>query len=64
MENKINIDFWYGDTLQDVKSINCFFSDTDCIYRGNMYNADHKIIGDYSCADSVTIEKVFKVSFS
>ena len=64
MKNKINIDFWYGDTLQDVKSIDCFFSDTDCIYRGNMYNADRKIIGDYSCADSVTIEKVFKVSFA
>lgn len=64
MKNKLNIDFWYGDTLQDVKSIDCFFSDVDCIYRGNMYNADRKIIGDYSCSDSVTIEEVFNVRFS
>lgn len=52
----INFDFWHNNTLEDVKRVDCFFSDLDCIYRGNMYDANNKIIGDYSGTDSVEIE--------
>lgn len=55
----MNIDFWYGNTLEDVKRIDIFFSDVDFIYRGNMYDANGKIIGDYSCKDSVKISETF-----
>lgn len=55
----MNIDFWYGNTLEDVKRIDVFFSDVDFIYRGDMYDVNGKIIGDYSCKDSVKISKTF-----
>lgn len=54
----INIDMWYGDKKEDAERIDIFFSDIDCVYRGNIYKGG-KIIGDYSCADSLEIEKAF-----
>lgn len=56
------IDLWYNDTLEDVTKVTRSFSDTDCIYRGNLYNGN-RIIGDYSSRDSVEIEKTFNVKF-
>lgn len=56
-------DFWYGNKKEDVKKIDCFFSDRDCLYRGNMYDEDGKIIGDFVTDDSSAIEKYFGVSF-
>ena len=56
-------DFWYGNNKEDVKRIDCFFFDTDCVYRGNMYDEDGKIIGDFLTDDSSSIEKYFGVSF-
>lgn len=50
----INIDMWYGDKPEEVTGINWSFSDTDCVYRGNVYK-DDKCIGDYG---SDTIQEV------
>lgn len=52
------IDFWYGDKLADVTKIDISFSDCDCVYRGNVY-INNKIVGDYTCSDSVLLEKKF-----
>lgn len=55
---KYNIDMWYGDKPQDADKITIAFSDCDCEYRGNIYKND-RIIGDYRCNDSATLEKLF-----
>lgn len=31
------LDMWYGDSPRDADKIDIFFSDLDCIYRGNIY---------------------------
>jgi len=56
-------DFWYGNKKEDVKRVDCFFSDCDCVYRGNMYDGNGKAIGDYSTNDSCEVEEYFGVSF-
>lgn len=56
----MTIDFWYGNKLRDVARIDCFFSDIDCVYRGNLYDASGKIIGDYSAKDSAEITRKFR----
>lgn len=53
------MDFWYPDK-RDIASCNCFFCDCDVIYRGNVYDAKGRAIGDYVSDDSVAIEKYFK----
>lgn len=53
----MKIDIWYhGET---IAAADCTFYPNDFIYRGNLYSADGRIIGDYSSADSVEIEKRF-----
>ena len=59
----MKIDLWYGDKISDVAFISCSFSDCDCIYRGNLFDKDKRIIGDYSTHDSVEIEKQFNYQF-
>lgn len=54
----IKIDMWYGNKAEEVAKIDIFFSDLDCVYRGNCY-IDGKIVGDYSASDSLEIEKAF-----
>lgn len=54
----LKIDKWYED--EKIVSADCFFSDIDCVYRGNFYNRDGKVIGDYWCNDSVELEKRMK----
>lgn len=56
----MKFDFWYGDCKKDVARITYSFSDVDCIWRGNMYNKDGKIIGDFSTTDSVKLQNFFK----
>ncbi len=56
--NGVNIDMWYGDSYKDATSIDITFYPNDCEYRGNIYK-DNKYIGDYSCMDSVALEKTF-----
>ena len=59
----MRLDFWYGDSLKDVAKVNCNFNDCDCEWRGQMFNTNGDIIGDYSTSDSSEIEKIFNVKF-
>ena len=60
----LNIDMWYGDKFEPMKyGADAYFSDMDCVYRGNIYDDNGKIIGDYSADDSVAIEKNFKIDW-
>lgn len=52
------IDMWYGDKATDADDIDIFFSDCDCIYRGNIYRAG-KCIGDFETPDSLEIADYF-----
>ena len=51
-----SLDMWYEDSPLDADKIDIFFSDLDCIYRGNIYK-NGKIIGDYSAKETKLIEK-------
>ena len=55
----MKIDFWYGNTKEDVAAADCFFSDTACIYRGHVYDETGKAIGDCATTDSLEVEKAF-----
>lgn len=44
---RLTVDFWYSDKMADCDNIDCYFSDTDCIYRGNFYR-NNKAVGDYT----------------
>ena len=54
----LNIDMWYNNAVEEADKITVTFSDIDAMYRGSIYQ-DNKIIGDYSCNDSVELEKAF-----
>ncbi len=56
------LDFWHGETIEDVDDITVFFSDVDCTYRGNM-SSKGKIIGDFSTKDSSELYKTFPQIF-
>jgi hypothetical protein len=59
-----NIDMWYGDNQKEADKIDISFYPNVCEYRGNIYK-NGKIIGDYSCKDSVLLEKAFpQLSFN
>lgn len=61
---RIYIDMWYGDAFDPSKhTVDAFFSDADCMYRGNIYDENGKAIGDYASSDSVAIAKRFGVKF-
>lgn len=61
---KTQIDMWYGDVFDPKKhTIDCFFSDCDCVYRGNIYNENGKVIGDYQSPDSCWIQRFFNINF-
>ena len=53
----MKIDIWYKG--EQVAAADCTFYPGDCEYRGNLYNASGRIIGDYSSKNSVEIEKHF-----
>ena len=59
----LHIDFWYDDTFSDIAFITCQFYDLDCIYRGNIFNSDKKIIGDYHATNSTLIQRAFNYDF-
>lgn len=54
----INIDMWYGDNHKEADKINISFYPNAGQYRGNIY-IDGKIVGDYTCNDSLELEKSF-----
>lgn len=49
-------DMWYGDNPADADRIFCFFYDSDCTYRGNLYK-EGRCIGDFTATDSVELDK-------
>lgn len=53
----MKIDLWYKG--EKIHGADCYFYPNDGVYRGNLYNADWKIIGDYTSKDSTEIEKRF-----
>jgi len=54
----VNIDMWYGDDHKEADRIDVNFYPNGCEYRGNIYK-NGKTIGDYSCKDSVLLERAF-----
>lgn len=52
----IVFDMWYGNSVSEVDKADCFWSDCDCVYRGNVYNGG-RIIGDYTAKSVQAIEK-------
>ena len=55
--NELKIDFWYGNSFEDIARADCYFCDG--AYRGNVYDTNGKAIGDYAEFDSVKIENAF-----
>lgn len=52
------VDMWYGHKVSEVDRITVSFSDTDCIYRGNLF-VHGRCVGDFTAKDSLEIEKKF-----
>lgn len=60
----INIDMWYGDDHKKADKIDISFYPNGGEYRGNIYIGG-KIVGDYTCNDSLELEKAFsKLTFN
>lgn len=58
------IDMWYGGTFNPEKHrVDVYFSDTDGVYRGNIYDEAGKAIGDFWFTDSVWGEKFFNIKW-
>ena len=57
----LKIDKWYKD--EKIFRADCFFYPNDGTYRGNLYNLDGRIIGDYYGTDSAEIGKRLKINF-
>jgi hypothetical protein len=54
----LNIDMWYGDKFEPMMyGADAYFSGSDYVYRGNIYNDQGKVIGDYESDDSSFIGK-------
>lgn len=54
----MNIDMWHGDSYKESDKIDVNFYPNDGEYRGNIYKSG-KCIGDYTCNDSVELERTF-----
>lgn len=53
-----------GDTFNPEKHrVDVYFSDTDGVYRGNIYDEAGKAIGDFWFTDSVWGEKFFNIKW-
>ena len=52
----ITIDMWYGDREEDITDYDCYFSDADCEYRGNLY-IGNKFVGDFTAE---TLQEVWE----
>lgn len=59
----MNLDFWYGNKIEEITQATVSFSDLDCEYRGNMY-INGKCVGDFSSSNSVEVEKTFPGIFN
>ena len=54
----MRIDYWYKDRRR-AEYADCFFYPNEGVYRGNIYDSDGNMIGDFTSTDSVKIEKRF-----
>lgn len=60
----LKIDLWYNDNISDISYIgNITFNDIDCNYRGHVFTEKGRLIGDFTCNDSVELEKRFPGCF-
>ena len=65
MRTKTYVDMWYGDPfLAGVYGADAYWSDIDCVYRGNIYDKNGRIIGDYQSPDSTWIGKKFLIRWN
>lgn len=65
MRTKTYVDMWYDDPFIPGKyGADAFWSDTDCVYRGNIYDETGRVIGDYQSPDSTWIEKKFRIQWN
>lgn len=56
----MKIDYWYNDgRRRPAVYADCYFYPNDGEYRGNVYDINGDVIGDYTSRDSVEIEKRF-----
>ena len=64
-QSDLIIDMWYDDEFNTIDyAVDCQFYPNDGVYRGNIYRlSDGRIVGDYSCSDSVVIEKQLGYDF-
>lgn len=53
----MKIDKWYEN--EKICYADCYFYPNSGEYRGNLYNENGKIVGDYTAKDSVEIGKRF-----
>lgn len=58
MNENVNLDFWYDHTIEDVTKVSVSFNGSTGLYTGWMYRGE-QIIGDFSAADSIELEKTF-----
>lgn len=57
MQNIIT-DFWYGDAMAGCDGIDCFFSDCDCVYCGNLYK-NGRAVGDFTARTLQAIQSAW-----
>ena len=58
------IDMWYGDEFESGKyGADAYFTPSNG-YRGNIYDENGKVIGDYHTDDSVKIQKLFRIEWN
>lgn len=58
------IDMWHGDEFNKYDyGADATFYPNEGVYRGNIYDKTGKMVGDYSCSDSVTLEKELGIRF-
>lgn len=56
----MKIDYWYNDGRKTpAVYATCTFYPNEGIYRGNVFDANGNMIGDYTSNDSLEIEKRF-----
>ena len=60
----IQIDMWNGDKfVPNMYGADAAFSGADGFYRGNIYNFDGGLVGDYVATDSTLVEENFLIDF-
>lgn len=57
----LKIDMWYNESLSNATKFDCFWSDVDCVYRGNIYQGN-RMIGDYAASTLQEFEDKWKVT--